>query len=502
MALGRDGSSSPLLNIRARPALRQPLSSPIESSFSAISADDSSPQWQESSHTFQASIFANDPEIEVDLNFESVSSSGDKPWRSIHPNDCFPSQLTQQHIDTLNSSNGDGAPGSVIDSINSGRGRPLTASSSFKETDDQLEEKISSILTTIPARIHLKSAPAHDAEVASTSSSLSASRNEKFNSKSPSSTPSRSNTPTPSLTLTPAFPRSRYSRIGGGKEKTVRVYHLHRGGKTAPTKLFVRSVGENGERVMVRVGGGWADLGEYLREYALHHGRRTTSSGRVEVQGLPAQGSPPSSSPGSTITSNIDNERVTLLSRPSSVLSTRPPSSLALRKIRRTSGSTLDLPDLTAANIQKATGHLSPTPHALSHRRVSISSSNSTSVSSTIGDVSSLYSSSTRAPTPNVHSTPLGLAGPKPRSRQLSMSPESEAWVEDVIGQARKTSSSLKPPKYVESRAEREHNVTGAPKNLKSRSVSDIGTSNLNKRVLLRGLGTRKDHESHGVSSS
>src|SRR5690606_33694336 len=44
------------------------------------------------------------------------------------------------------------------------------------------------------------------------------------------------------------------------------------------------------ERVMVRVGGGWADLGEYLKEYAMHHGsQRRVVSQRVEVTDLPAR---------------------------------------------------------------------------------------------------------------------------------------------------------------------------------------------------------------------
>jgi len=37
---------------------------------------------------------------------------------------------------------------------------------------------------------------------------------------------------------------------------------------------------------MVRVGGGWADLGDYLRTYAEHHGRRAASDGKVELLGL------------------------------------------------------------------------------------------------------------------------------------------------------------------------------------------------------------------------
>lgn len=54
---------------------------------------------------------------------------------------------------------------------------------------------------------------------------------------------------------------------------------------------------------MVRVGGGWADLGEYLREYVIHHGRRKVSeTPRVEVQGIKTRSSPSYASPGTMLT--------------------------------------------------------------------------------------------------------------------------------------------------------------------------------------------------------
>jgi hypothetical protein len=249
---------------------------------------------------------------------------------------------------------------------------------------------------------------------------------------------------------------------------------------------------------MVRVGGGWADLGEYLREYALHHGRRTASNGCVEVQGLPTQSSPTCSSPVSNLTPTSENGCSTSLSRPNSVLSTRPSSSLAVRKIRRPSGPASGLPNVAAANVQQATEPLSPVSRTSSRRRLSVSSTNSITALSTFGEVENIstpHPPSTRAVTPGVHSTPLGLAGPKPRSRHVSMSPESEAWVEDVIGQARKTSASHNPSKHGESRIERERSGEGPLKGPKFRSASDIGTSNLNKRVLLRSLGTKRDQE-------
>ena len=33
-------------------------------------------------------------------------------------------------------------------------------------------------------------------------------------------------------------------------------------------------LGKNGERAMVRVGGGWEDLGEYLKMYVAYHGSK------------------------------------------------------------------------------------------------------------------------------------------------------------------------------------------------------------------------------------
>lgn len=83
------------------------------------------------------------------------------------------------------------------------------------------------------------------------------------------------------LTLAPADP-SPNKRSPAANEPVVKLYHLTQAGREEPIKLFVRLVGE-GERVMVRVGGGWADLADYLRQYAEHHGSRTVS-GEVDVK--------------------------------------------------------------------------------------------------------------------------------------------------------------------------------------------------------------------------
>ncbi|OCL11106.1 hypothetical protein AOQ84DRAFT_361809, partial [Glonium stellatum] len=147
---------------------------------------------------------------------------------------------------------------------------------------DDLERQISNILTTIPAHIRLTSGPEADAPEVKhprAGSSLGNSRAHYGNSLRASRT--ASGIKSPELTLSPVkndFDASNAggnSRRGGGGgggggggsggDSDIKLYHLTQPGKDKPIKLFVRRVGENGERVMVRVGGGWADLGEYLR---------------------------------------------------------------------------------------------------------------------------------------------------------------------------------------------------------------------------------------------
>ncbi|PIG87967.1 hypothetical protein AARAC_000912 [Aspergillus arachidicola] len=350
--------------------------------------------------------------------------------------------------------------------------RPSTPGSQIRRPRDHLDEKISSILTTLPTRIHFED---READASSVISSLPLNARERFRSISPQGSVSRSGTPTPSLTLTPAVSRRRYSHAP--EESSVKLYHLHQGGKTVPTKLFVRSVGENGERVMVRVGGGWADLAEYLREYAIHHGRRHVSdTPRVEVQGLSSRETTPTYTPPGSRLIRSGNGRCTP-SRPHSVISNRPSSSLAVRKTRRASNVS-DMTDLRAAStIETLNLSSSPMSTVSSRRRLSTSSNTSFGAASTMSDA-------------RYGSIPLGLAGPKPRSRYAPMSAESEAWVEDVLGQARR-SSSLRPFAFGLSPPEQDHAAGKVPTLPKSRSISDIGKVGSSKRVVLRGLGSR-----------
>ncbi|KAI0814370.1 hypothetical protein GGR55DRAFT_700661 [Xylaria sp. FL0064] len=179
--------------------------------------------------------------------------------------------------------------------------------------DDHLQKQLRELLETIPAKIELKKRsinlnppdlvlpsrpkPRHSDPTRRPTSALSSRADSRV------TTPSYSRSGTPSFMLAPvrdARPRSMSSQ-------GIRLYHLSRSGEV-PIKLFIRCVGEQNERVMVRVGGGWSDLGEYLRDYAIHHGSRSKGEGKVQVTDAPPVankriGSSPSSRPGSALDS-------------------------------------------------------------------------------------------------------------------------------------------------------------------------------------------------------
>lgn len=361
---------------------------------------------------------------------------------------------------------------------NSGSSTPLS------KKKDYLDEKISTILDTLPGRIQLLSEAQDDDDTFSVTSAAPVPPRGRYRS---SSSASLYGAPAPSLTLTPAHTRRRQSFARGPEESSVKLYHLHKNGKSKPTKLFVRSVGESGERVMVRVGGGWADLGEYLREYAIHHGRRHVSeTPRVEVQGLKSH----ESTPGNNMLTPAPSNGRRTPSRPRSVISNRPSSSLAVRKTRRASNVS-DATDFRAPSFGEPTN---PSHSPMSTRRHSVSSNNSVGTISFASEAhygSSAHSPATTIAAGSSRSTPLGLAGPKPRSRQKSMSPESEAWVEDVLGQARR--SSLRPKGMPPADRETTPDVPPVPALPKVRSVSDMGSAGNSRRVMLRGLDSRRN---------
>jgi Growth-Arrest-Specific Protein 2 Domain len=321
--------------------------------------------------------------------------------------------------------------------------------------EGSLEAKIQSILTTLPTRIRLARESDDSDSAANPSSTVS----------------TRSSTPAP-FTLSPVKPDR--SARGAVNDAGVKVYHLRRNGQskeTKPTKLFVRRVGDEG-RVMVRVGGGWADLGEYLREYSLHHGRLSIANGRFEVANLPSSGqrdvpdvpAVPTSltnevlSPSSTQSQGFDFG--TLLSIPKNPQNFAPdfsrPSandyatlSWSPEPLLPASHTTFG-PTMTTTN---ANGSVSSTveypAHSanLPHTRTTVPDIRGpiTTSSATwpIVSTTSTLISSPAAPGPNY--TPLGAAGPKNASRRVTThattsTPENEAWVDSLVGKARAVS--------------------------------------------------------------
>lgn len=136
-------------------------------------------------------------------------------------------------------------------------------------TDDQIERKIDRILHTIPTRIKFDTKGSNR-----TPSRLSTNANPSdISPRDSSRTLSSTTRPvTPALTLSRAEQPYPLTAKSKSNVSTIRLYHLLQIGRSAPIKLYVRLVGDEG-RVMVRVGGGWEDLEKYLREYAAHHHR-------------------------------------------------------------------------------------------------------------------------------------------------------------------------------------------------------------------------------------
>ncbi|KAJ5566794.1 hypothetical protein N7535_006100 [Penicillium sp. DV-2018c] len=388
--------------------------------------------------------------------------------------------------------------------------RPPSSSKRSKHPRDQLDEKINTILNSLPGHIHLVDSN-HEADTSSSSSSVD--RRRRYRSESPT-VPARSTTPAHSLTLMPAA-RRRQSHAFKTEDSCVKLYHLHHGGQSAPTKLFVRTVGEDGQRVMVRVGGGWADLGEYLREYVIHHGHRKVSeTPRVEVEGINPRPSPPFVSPSPLLTpapSALLSCGRASPSRPPSVLSARAPSSLTVRKKRRdsTASEVTSTRAVTTGHISHISSFTSPPP-PVSHlpssagRRLSVSSGYSVSDTHSPALTAAAFAAS------EPRATPLGLAGPRPRARYESMSPEGEAWVADVLQKTRRSSSqnfasqfalSIPPDHDTDDRSEIDGSLAGhhLPK---VRSIGDIGSTGTSRRVVLKGLGGRSGRHSIPVRSS
>ncbi|KJZ74228.1 hypothetical protein HIM_06459 [Hirsutella minnesotensis 3608] len=276
--------------------------------------------------------------------------------------------------------------------------------------DQQLQQQLSEIIEAIPVKIKLASEPTPvnlnppDLKIPRLRRKPS---KDGFNRSVSNMSAVSSRAGTPSFTLSPAkHSRPRHNRT----HNDIQVYHLSRSTGEPPIKLFIRCVGEHGERVMVRVGGGWADLSEYLKDYASHHGRRSagTETATVEVRDVrrPSAGFAP----------NVGSSPP----RPGSAAGDRTSMSpLQIHKTRRAIGAVNN----EAAKLRPRTPLGAST--AMEHPPSSVDSATSESSSrfSWVEDDNSF----------------LGLAGPT--GKKVEMSEEKKAWVESVKEKVRLASS-------------------------------------------------------------
>ncbi|EUC27889.1 hypothetical protein COCCADRAFT_110567 [Bipolaris zeicola 26-R-13] len=277
---------------------------------------------------------------------------------------------------------------------------------------EELERKISDILTTIPAHIRLTSGPGPNAPEVKPARGLTAKGSRTYL----RAARSVSNFKAPELVLSPAKSEFDLHNASSGRrsaaaargDNDIKLYHLTQPGKEQPVKLFIRRVGENGERVMVRVGGGWSDLGEYLRQYAEHHGRRTASEGKFEVVGLEIKN--PDQSPG----------------RPESVMSRRERRISAGYPIPSPSTTPVKASGLGVGISRDQTPPRMPTFHASTPDR-----GEEPDVPSTTSSCSSWQGKE------------VGLAGPT--SKKLDLSGDKLVWIEGMMKQARTVSTNAIP---------------------------------------------------------
>lgn len=309
---------------------------------------------------------------------------------------------------------------SCYDSASQELGSPIILSDPSGQ-DDHMSKQISEILENLPAKIQLSSKPASYSHLnppdlqlpyAKPRSTADKSGRSKSTMSSRASMASRAGTP--AFMLAPvARPRHQHGN------QDIKMYHLSRANGEAPIKLFIRCVGEHGERVMVRVGGGWADLGEYLKEYAVHHSRRSNHGrdSKVEVRDIPRSVSSMSNRPSAS-----PPNRPSSPSRPVSAVDTSP---IFVRKTRKASAGE----DLLGPRLPR-------TPLAYTAPRASEppSSGSTTSGSTGIGR----SRSNSRLSWTEGEESSLGMAGP--RSSRKEISQQSLEWVESIKEKVRAAS--------------------------------------------------------------
>ncbi|RDA93465.1 hypothetical protein CP533_2622 [Ophiocordyceps camponoti-saundersi (nom. inval.)] len=303
-------------------------------------------------------------------------------------------------------------------------GTSYTLTSENGGDDQQLQQQISDIIDAIPAaKIKLASEPVilnpPDLQLPRLRTAVSREGVRRCASNLSTVSSSRAATATPSFTLSPAKQcRPRHRRA----HQEIKVYHLSRSTGEPPIKLFIRCVGEHGERVMVRVGGGWADLSEYLKAYASHHGRRSNKhASRVEIcREVVSASTPTSHQSFFTSSPTRPSSAAAMTSSADDVLS--PATPLQVRKMRA----------LEAA-------------YPMGSRRRPWTPSSGSASAPTLKDKEPSSADSNRSARSSWFededgSSFLGLAGPS--GRKVEMTDENRAWVESVKEKVRIASGS------------------------------------------------------------
>ncbi|RKF74633.1 hypothetical protein GcM1_238054 [Golovinomyces cichoracearum] len=304
--------------------------------------------------------------------------------------------------------------------------------------DDQFQQQISSLLETIPSLVCLST----ESEPKTLGPEILRSRETRSTSNYNRSSSSQSNhgpshrESAPPFTLIPAHGKGMSRQRHQNSNSEIRIYHLSRSNGEAPIKLFVRLVGEHGERVMVRVGGGWADLGEYLREYASHHCRRTDTD-TIKIQDTPSR----KSSMGTLKSSSTNRETrcSSPLQRPQSVIGEMQRNNLRVQKTRRSTGAT----SAECLLKQSRAGSNSRCPSTPLPVIKHINYDTPPSASSSSGTVASVSAAGTSEKSSRMSWTEedfnLGLAGP--RSKKSFISDRDQEWVESMQEKVRLASA-------------------------------------------------------------
>lgn len=171
---------------------------------------------------------------------------------------------------------------------------------------------------------------------------------------------------------------------------------------------------------MVRVGGGWSDLGEWLRNYAEHHGRRAANEGAFEVVHMTPPVHDASIITGASNTTPRSRRTSMVGSIGSSALhGTTLPSSRSTSRAGAVSPAFVDrnTPSKLQTPILRSEEFLSATPM-------------------TGGSVQT--NGSRKASSPWDEGA-AGLMGPAIAKKERPLSEEKSRWVDGVVEQAKRT---------------------------------------------------------------